>query len=387
MNLFLLCLPKRQCRQCHNSKKMKIISLTYQDRSRRWRLEPVSFRKLTLLIGASGVGKTQILKSVLNLKKISNGDSINGLKWKIRFSTFDNDNIYLWEGEFENFPVNKEGTIPKILYEKLYVNNSAIIVRDQTQIIFNGEKTVRLPYEKSVIYLLKEEDSVSDIGRNFQKILLHNNSEERQPLFSSGHTHTEPDNYRTIEDIRESNESIRMKLYLASSKAADVFERIKTRFTDVFPFVGNLKAELINEPSFMRGVPLIQIKEIGSDEWIGETHISSGMHRILLHICELYLCADGSVILADEFENSLGINCIDEITNVLLTHNRDLQFIITSHHPYIINNINRSNWKLVTRKAGVVTARDAADFNLSRSRHEAFTQLINLDEYAEGIEV
>lgn len=33
-------------------------------------------------------------------------------------------------------------------------------------------------------------------------------------------------------------------------------------------------------------------------------------------------------------------------------------------------HINAANWKLITRKKGVVTA---ADFNLSRSKHEAFT--------------
>ncbi|MGB3265930.1 MAG: ATP-binding protein, partial [Microcoleus sp.] len=88
----------------------------------------------------------------------------------------------------------------------------------------------------------------------------------------------------------------------------------------------------------------------------------------------------------DEFENSLGINCIDVVTD-LIVENRNIQFILTSHHPYIINNIGMEHWKIVTRQGGVVTVKDAKDLNLGKSRHQAFTQLINLEEYSEGIKV
>jgi hypothetical protein len=37
-------------------------------------------------------------------------------------------------------------------------------------------------------------------------------------------------------------------------------------------------------------------------------------------ISELYLCADGTLILIDEFENSLGINCIEEVTRSIVSH-------------------------------------------------------------------
>ena len=80
-----------------------------------------------------------------------------------------------------------------------------------------------------------------------------------------------------------------------------------------------------------------QIKEIGVPEWIGPECISSGMFKSLVHISELYLSTDGTLFLIDEFENSLGINCIDELTTDILQSGRKLQFILTSHHPYIIN--------------------------------------------------
>jgi AAA15 family ATPase/GTPase len=62
------------------------------------------------------------------------------------------------------------------------------------------------------------------------------------------------------------------------------------------------------------------------------------MFKTLMYIAEIYLSPEGAVVLIDEFENSLGSNCIDAVTDIL-TERQDLQFIITSHHPYIIKLI------------------------------------------------
>jgi predicted ATP-dependent endonuclease of OLD family len=109
------------------------------------------------------------------------------------------------------------------------------------------------------------------------------------------------------------------------------------------------------------------------------------MLRVFLQLAEIYLCPDGTVFLIDEFENSLGINCIDELTKVILNLNRNLQFVITSHHPYIINNIPFEYWKIVTRKGNTITTHDASEFNLGRSKHDRFMQLLQLEEYQTGV--
>ena len=253
--------------------------------------------------------------------------------------------------------------------------------------MFNNVKTVKLPQEKRVINLLKEEDEISIIYKNFQKITFHDHSETTTNRVSHGDMNLKVEKYKSIQDIQESDESVRTKLYLTLYKSKTTFNVIKEKFIDFFPYVENIKIEPISSKKILQEIPFIQIKEKGIEHWIDERQLSSGMLRTLLHISELYLGANGTVILVDEFENSLGINCIDEMTNELIIHKRDLQFIITSHHPYIINNINYANWKIVTRNAGNVTSRDATDFNFSKSKHEAFTQLINLDEYSEGVEV
>ena len=68
---------------------MKILNLTYEDKALKWSLEKANFEKLTLLVGASGVGKTQILNSIMKLKAIADGKSISGIKWNIEFVTLE----------------------------------------------------------------------------------------------------------------------------------------------------------------------------------------------------------------------------------------------------------------------------------------------------------
>jgi hypothetical protein len=75
------------------------------------------------------------------------------------------------------------------------------------------------------------------------------------------------------------------------------------------------------------------------------------------------------------------------VVEFILHVDRNIQFIITSHHPYIINNIDMSHWKIVSRKGGVISTKNAIDLRLGESRHKAFKQLIQSPEYSKGINV
>ena len=79
------------------------------------------------------------------------------------------------------------------------------------------------------------------------------------------------------------------------------------------------------------------------------------------------------------FENSLGINCMPELTNFILDKSPDLQFILTSHHPYIINNLPWQTWQVVSRSGSSIKATKATDISAldTASSLDKFTQLIN----------
>jgi predicted ATPase len=383
---------------------MYIKSLIYENQSTDWKLELIEFKPLTLLVGVSGVGKTQILKALLNLKRISRGNSLNGLKWEIYFKS-STEHDYKWRGAFENkgfiseiiselVDDENEKDRPHIEYEQLFIDGELIVDRNRDGISFNGIKTVKLSHQESVVSLLKEEDQIKDIHEEFKKILFDNNAGDSSRFEKFGfdtEIKSKSKKYKNLQSIRNSDENIKTKLCLLYKNQKKSFEEIVTAFIDIFPHVESVKIEPISNdnkklPIFFREIPFIQIKEKNVSHWIEEFKMSSGMLRTLIHIAELYLCADDTVILIDEFENSLGINCINQITHSILASDRNLQFIITSHHPYIINDIDISHWKIVTRKGGIVTAIDAEKFGIGKSKHQAFTQLANLTAFAEGID-
>lgn len=374
---------------------MKIKKIAVCDNELEWRFEPIYFSDLALLVGVSGVGKTQILNCILNLQGIANGASLNGLAWDVTFSTVKNVE-YRWQGEFETKKIpgiipNKEDEINKfrIVKEYLFREGKMIIERTSNEIIFKGETTPKLSPFQSVVGILNQEEDISPVQDGFNKIIYSDNSRSVNGILGIPLKVLSllSNNNFDLENVQASDMPILLKLALIARHLPKLFEKIKFKFIDIFPHVENVKIEAVEDnenPSFTR-FP-IQIKEKGVNDWIFQNNISSGMLKTLIHISELYLSPEGTVILIDEFENSLGINWIDVVTDLIM-ENRNIQFILTSHHPYIINNIGMEHWKIVTRKGGIVTVIDAKDLNLGKSRHQAFTQLINLEEYNEGIKV
>ncbi len=391
---------------------MKINQLTYYDHKREWQLQPMQFSDFNLLVGASGVGKSQIINSVINLQRIAKGESFNGVSWDIYFTISDNYQCQ-WKGEFENVKSldylklnNQELISPKqnkfkIIRENLYINGESIIERDNQSIRFKNQELPKLPSEESVVWILREEKDIALIQKGFIQIKDDIDPDIawriRRPLqsiyFKLGKTSFTQElqvKYPILDlaNLKEINLHIQDKLILLYENFPLIFNQIKQDFIEIFPYVEDIKLEVDIEetnPS-LKDYPMVKFKEKGVNNWIKENEISSGMLKTLIHISEIYLSAEGTVILIDEFENSLGVNCIDILTELLIK-NRQLQFIITSHHPYIINKIGMEHWKIITRKGGVVIAREAKDFHLGASRHQAFMQLINLDAYKEGITV
>jgi predicted ATPase len=373
---------------------MRIKKVAFCDNVLEWRFEPIYFSNLALLVGVSGVGKTQILKGISRLKEIANGASLNGLAWDITFSTIDDDVDYRWQGEFETKknPViipNQEDEAHncRIVREHLSRNGDTIIERNSTEIKLKGNTTPKLSPFQSAVQILNQEEDILPVHQDFNKIIYSGNLSSVNEFYDIPirliSTILKSD--LLLEQVKSSNLPIQVKIAL-TYQSLIVFNEIKLAFIEAFPQVEDIKIEAVeDDDSSFTSFP-IQIKEKGVNNWISQNNISSGMLKTLILISELYLSPEGTVILIDEFENSLGINCIDVVTD-LLTENRNIQFILTSHHPYIINNISMEYWKIVTRKGGVVTVTDAKDLNLGKSRHQAFTQLINLEEYSEGIKV
>ena len=130
--------------------------------------------------------------------------------------------------------------------------------------------------------------------------------------------------------------------------------------------------------------PILHLVQKHTDYIVHEKDIASGILKTLFMIAQIHLLPKGTVVLVDEIENSLGVNCMDSVLENIIFENRG-QFILTSHHPYIINNIPYERWLIITRENGEIKAHKAAEFDLGKSRQENFIKLINLKEFQEGV--
>lgn len=393
---------------------MKINQLSYYESNQKWKFENINFADFNLLVGVSGVGKSKIINAIINLQHIVNGISLNGVKWDLKF-TSDGEN-FRWQGEFENdqaIDILLPGKIGfKIISEYLYKEDIAVIERNRNEIKFNGNLIPKLSPFQSVVSILYTEESILPFHKGMWRIFKHDtvgkflapknfynsiiNEIRKFANKPVNDSFTQEDFGLVLQFIGKNNFPVAYRIIFVYDNYSKVFQIIKESFIRIFEQVEDVKIEesnhyLLNRvleeehyPDLNQQTFIISIKEKGVDEWIKQSEISSGMLKTFMLISELYLSVEGIVILIDEFENSLGVNCINIISDLIL-ENRKLQFIITSHHPYIINKVGMEHWKIVTRKGGVVTAKDAKDFGLGKSRHEAFMQLINLDEYNEGI--
>ncbi|MFK7949495.1 MAG: AAA family ATPase [Saprospiraceae bacterium] len=377
---------------------MKIKTLSYWDNTRKWYFEDIHFFDLTLLVGASGVGKTQILSAISNLAAFANGELLNGVEWEM---IFENDGKeYLWQGKTEiidqrNYYLqillknDKNVVSPRVINEKIFINKNLIAERTSKKIIYKGVDMPKLTSSESLINIFQEESDFNSLHKHLKNIVFRDYTQKASgflDIFLSFDREINSEDYETLENIRNSNLYTVQKLYYIYENVPKIFSKIVDLYKDIFPQIEKVKFELIDDRILHYLTPALQFKETGVNRWIPADEISSGMLRTFLHIAEMYLLKDGTVVLIDEFENSLGVNCINVLTEDLIYENSRLQFIATSHHPYIINKIPYNYWKIITRKGGQIKTHDATDFNLEASNHERFINLINLPQYKRGIE-
>lgn len=364
---------------------MQIKELTYINHITGWNIRNMNFNELTLLVGASGVGKTQILKSILSLVRVANGRSLNGVEWSIKFAI--DKNQYEWSGCFDQLD-SIEHTLfvdrieVPIRYEYLRINNSVLVHRNGVKVIYREKETIKLDSNKSIIELLKEELDIMPVYQSFRRIYKLNT--DRQGVRISPIKNVE-EKRPTLQEIKLGTRlSLVEKLFVLRKFNFPEFTQIKETFIDIFPSVQDIDFATVSLYDDTTA-QILKIKEHGVDSWIEQSDISSGMYRALMQIIALNLSVDGDVMLIDEFENGLGINCIDILADYILNPDMDIQIIMTSHHPYIINSIPVNRWNIVTRHISDIRIYTASELNIGQhSHHDAFMQLLQTSQFKTG---
>ena len=374
---------------------MKIQSFKFSNNKENWHIEEVKFEDLNLLVGGSGVGKTRILKALELIRDVALGSNRNldNLEWSINFSHLGQN--YRWELKSssiknEEIFINlNESEQTEIVYEKLvrYDDDDSeleILLRNDSDSKFNNEKLPKLKRTESAITLLSEEDLIIPVRQAFKQLIF--NFETRQKwMIGLGY---DPAKMELLDEIKLNAYDFQeyfagdppvLKAFCLQKFFPHLFNEIKEYYIDIFP---ELKDVRVSSKRDSDGDFLLffEIQENGLEDWIPQQRISSGMFRTLIFLIEVISAPKESVILIDEFENSLGINCMAELTDFLLDKSPDVQFILTSHHPYIINNIPWKTWQIVSKSGNKVRVKKASDIPAldTASSLDKFTQLINL---------
>ena len=168
---------------------------------------------------------------------------------------------------------------------------------------------------------------------------------------------------------------VAIKLYIAKRYYPELYIKIFDAVKELFIEVEDIDVE---EDS-IREMYLVSIQVYGKK--LLQRDISNGMLKTIYYIVELFTMSKDSLVLIDEFENGLGVNCIDILSELMLSERNDLQFIITSHHPKIINAIDKDKWRIIDRDNCIVTNSGSLDYGIGNSQHDAYFNLINRWEF------
>lgn len=377
---------------------MKITSFSFTDLKTKWTLEETRFDAFNLLVGVSGAGKTKIVEALRTVcaAALASNAALPECSWSFEF---DHKNIrYRWDAttQIPKQESSVEGKSPaSFTSERITANDQALLERSDTSFLFNGQSLPKLKPVDSALVLLAEETLLHPIRDAFRSVVFSEAALPDQIIVEDsaidGSRSRLKQPAENLDALRSSIRAGQSALYgglvtftgfVLQKTLPHEWENLRTLYCDIFPGVKNIGVERIHLPDKESQFSL-RIQEEGCTEWIPQDRISSGMLRTLGHLIELTVAPAGSVIVIDEFENSLGVNCMPPLVDFLLERAPDFQYIITSHHPYIINNLPIDTWKLVSRKGSSVRVTPARDIPALRgaSHHQAFTRLINLPEY------
>ncbi len=357
-----------------------------------WNFEPTELGKINLIVGASGSGKTRFLNTLFNFAStMVTGDPFRSGKWKISIQTEGHDYYYEYRGLSRISDAKPKNTIDRELMKRKEDGEDSILV-DRTADTFNilGQTLPKIDPSRPSITLFAENPEIIPLYRMFAHIMRRNFHDDALKQAISLQNINEEFirqlNYKpTLDDFWDGQLTVNTKIYFFREYFKDLYEKTVRLFMQIFPTIKDVKVEFSNLKPIPVPIPIFFVKERGVTKWIPLHELSSGMQKVLLIITDILSLPGDCIYIIDEYENSLGINSIDFLPELLLEHGGDNQFIITTHHPHLINSMPMENWLVFNRKGSAVRIKSGRDLEekYGRSKQKAFIKLINDPFYNE----
>lgn len=373
---------------CERAKHVKIQWIEFENLKTGLKIERVNFNSdVTLLVGLSGVGKTQILKAVEYSLNLAVDKDVILRPYRVGLGILINNKKYEWFYEItkinEDELIIKEESKYEFLFEKLICNGTIIFERKNEKITVIGYDKVPQPKkDESLISQYSEDKNLELLVSGIHKLysveievaVRGGIVSESFNQLKSKVTETFKRN-KNVEFKIFSHLPVAIKLYIAKRYYPELYIKIFDAVKELFIEVEDIDVE---EDS-IREMYLVSIQVYGKK--LLQRDISNGMLKTIYYIVELFTMSKDSLVLIDEFENGLGVNCIDILSELMLSERNDLQFIITSHHPKIINAIDKDKWRIIDRDNCIVINSGSLDYGIGNSQHDAYFNLINRWEF------
>ena len=268
-------------------------------------------------------------------------------------------------------------------YEKLLCNGELIFERinDETEVA-GYERVPKPKKNESLLLQYAEDEKFDDLISGIRKLYpVEMDVEVRGGIEKESFSRFKANIMDIISE--DSNVSftafshlpVALKIYVVKNYFEEIYIRIFDAVKELFMEIEDI--DVVEDVS--REMYLVAIKVYGRE--LLQADISNGMLKTIYYIVELFTMSEDSLVLIDEFENGLGVNCIDLLAELLLSERNDLQFVITSHHPKIINHISQNKWKIIDRRANVIKNSDSSAYGIGNSQHDAYFNLINRWEF------
>jgi energy-coupling factor transporter ATP-binding protein EcfA2 len=368
---------------------VSIKSIQFSDLGKLpWEFSKFQFKSINLLVGATGSGKTRFINTIFNISRMASGalSFSNASKWVIELE-IDKQAIR-WEFENEVAPFAKQATVVKETISDVSPDKvTPIVERTSDSFVFDGQKLPKLSREQSAISLLRGEEKIRPIFDLLSHVIKRSFSESSLGQLVAYRTlsRTFRDTLKAGKMPEEAAQDLgaSAKLLILKQCFKSKYEELIRAYKSVFPFIEACEvsdaANFGLEIPILGETPVFAIKERKVNSFIPLHELSSGMQKVLLLMTDIMCLQPGHIYIVDEYENSLGVNAIDFLPAFLVDNLGGNQFVITTHHPYLINSIPVKDWSVFHRNGSKVNITDGATLvdKYGKSKQQAFIQLIN----------
>ena len=353
------------------------------------KIERVVFNDdITLLVGLSGVGKTQILNAIEYSLKLAVNKNLRLEPYNTTLCFQIGEEVYVWSYRIQQDHTEDIFESKEIkyffAYEKLQnIKGDILMQRTSDTIQVTGYDKVPTPKkDESLLVQYSEDAFVKPIISEMLKLypieiemdVRGAIAQESFNMFKAKIKESFKENEKQPFE-KFSHLPVPLKIYITKKSYPQMYAQIFSAVKELFMEINSI--DIVEDPD--REIYMVAIDVYGKR--LLQHEISNGMLKTIYYIVELITMSKNSLVLIDEFENGLGVNCIDVLAELLLGERRDLQFVITSHHPKIINQISNKKWKIIERDIATVKNFTAEEYGIMHSQHDAYFNLINRWEF------